>query len=705
MAIDEETLKHYLADNPPSVVPLEIKPHFEALSDEEKLYAHFISRACFAGTRIVLRQCSPESESIYDFIVELHNAFKGDWKAVQEKAGLSDDELKQFLNYAAQFLGNCGNYKSFGDSKFIPRIDPTTFKAIGALTSKTIQLWEQIKDGLFAGTDVGQMHLGYPDAGHLSTYYPNSPDITKEEITIISDFLESKKFLPENTRIRKTSNGFEVLIASQMDRPSGDQLDIAESEWDLEGDLKGKKLILIFGDHSKEMGRIADAIENAGKHAANDNQIKMMEEYSKSFRTGSLQAYKQSQRYWIRDKGPMVESDIGFVETYRDPHGIRGEWEGFAAMVNKERTKAFGELVDAAPSLIPKLPWDKDFEKDKFLSPDFTSLEVLTFAGSGIPAGINIPNYDDIRQTEGFKNVSLGNVLSAKAPDEKIPFIKDEDQAVYQKCRDAAFEVQVGLHELLGHGCGKLLQETAPDDYNFDIKNPPINPLTGKPVTSWYKPGQTWGSTFGATAASYEECRAEAVAMALSCDFEVLQIFGFGDGKPDINNEAGDILFASYLSMARAGIAALEFWDPKARKWGQAHMQARFSLLRTFLEAGPEFCALDYTKDDLSDLTIKLDRNKIISIGRPAVDKYLQKLHVYKATADVEGGIKMYNDITEVDAFFADKVRPVVIAKKTPRKIFVQANTFVHDDGKIELREYEASPAGMIKSYAERTYI
>lgn len=46
------------------------------------------------------------------------------------------------------------------------------------------------------------------------------------------------------------------------------------------------------------------------------------------------------------------------------------------------------KLVDAAPSMIPKLPWSSDFEKDTFISPDFTSLEVLTFASSGIPAGI-----------------------------------------------------------------------------------------------------------------------------------------------------------------------------------------------------------------------------------------------------------------------------------------------------------------------------
>lgn len=53
-----------------------------------------------------------------------------------------------------------------------------------------------------------------------------------------------------------------------------------------------------------------------------------------------------------------------------------------------ERTRAFGELVQSAESLIPLLPWGKEFEKDKFLSPDFTSLEVLTFAGKIVDPGL-----------------------------------------------------------------------------------------------------------------------------------------------------------------------------------------------------------------------------------------------------------------------------------------------------------------------------
>lgn len=56
------------------------------------------------------------------------------------------------------------------------------------------------------------------------------------------------------------------------------------------------------------MGKIARNLEEAKKHALNKVEDAMHAEYVKSFADGSMICHVNSQRAWIQDKGPMVES-------------------------------------------------------------------------------------------------------------------------------------------------------------------------------------------------------------------------------------------------------------------------------------------------------------------------------------------------------------------------------------------------------------
>lgn len=208
----------------------------------------------------------------------------------------------------------------------------------------------------------------------------------------------------------------------------------------------------------------------------------MIQHYIDFYQTGDIDVHKDSQRKWIADKGPVVETNMGWIETYLDPSGMRAYFEGMVAVVDKEKSEKFQNLVKASEKVIPFLPWPKEMEKDSFLAPDFTMLDVITFACTGTPLGINIPNYDDIRETEGFKNVFLGNVMNAYGSPDKIEFATEEQGKILYENVFKCYEVHVACHELLGHGSGKLIYR------NSDGSCPKFtDPITKEEYESCYE--------------------------------------------------------------------------------------------------------------------------------------------------------------------------------------------------------------------------
>jgi dipeptidyl-peptidase III len=284
-----------------------------------------------------------------------------------------------------------------------------------------------------------------------------------------------------------------------------------------------------------------------------------------------------------------------------------------------------------------------------------------------------------------------------KPPEPKdCPLIDPSEVPAFLRHHYHAWNLQVTLHELFGHGTGKLLTQDSSGGCNFDPEDPPLNPLTGKPVSTWYKAGQTWTSVFGSLATSMEECRAECVGAYLITEKPLLALFGF-----DYNSEItpDEIIYSAYLQLGILGLRALESYIVEDQKWGQAHDRGHFARLQVLLGAGDNFMTLN-SDFETKGITVHVDRSKIISHGKKALTEMLLKLHIYRCTADIHAGKEYFEALTAVDEKWL-RIREIVLANQIPGKLFVQANTFLKD-GVVEVKEYAPTVDGIIQSWAER---
>ena len=228
--------------------------------------------ASWAGGLIALIQASPESPTIFAGLTELFCACNAAaLEANCSAAGVSDMHFNAFMQYAASFYGNLGNYLSFGDTKFVPSVPAAVFETIvkASGSSGAARLLLSAIDKVYS-LSSGVLQLGFNNSIAMTSYY--SSNMRKADVEVVQRWMTSA--LPAdssyNTRIFMNSAGsMELRVAAADCRDGGTH------------SFEGRNIRLIYGDPAfvPSLNLVAKYMDAAKAHCANANQLEMLTKY------------------------------------------------------------------------------------------------------------------------------------------------------------------------------------------------------------------------------------------------------------------------------------------------------------------------------------------------------------------------------------------------------------------------------------------
>jgi dipeptidyl-peptidase-3 len=172
---------------------------------------------------------------------------------------------------------------------------------------------------------------------------------------------------------------------------------------------------------------------------------------------------------WVEDEEAPVDTINGFIENYLDVRGVKGAWEALVFYVNHEKTEGLRRLAAAAPWFEVRMPWDPRWRRSDVIGVTARAIDVVVETGEAGPVtaiGINLPNDQRIRERHGSKSVTLANINEAydksQPPAYRREFCwSDEEVARAERWGALASEVTTAIHEVLGHGSGRVAEHLA----------------------------------------------------------------------------------------------------------------------------------------------------------------------------------------------------------------------------------------------------
>ncbi|KAK8810766.1 hypothetical protein WA158_007341 [Blastocystis sp. Blastoise] len=160
------------------------------------------------------------------------------------------------------------------------------------------------------------------------------------------------------------------------------------------------------------------------------------------------------------------------------------------------------------------------------------------------------------------------------------------------------------------------------------------------------------------------------------------------------------MMYLNWLSLLRSSMVGIESYSPETRTWGQAHCRARFAILKVLMETAPGLVSIHKLStqhnDVIDDFEIVLNKDLIPTIGKQAMNDYLNKLQGYKSCAMINESRALFNHYTEVDDEFL-KLREIVIQQRKPRAIFLQGTLSLSNNNEVNLQYEDTTIDGYLQ--------
>ena len=577
-------------------------PGFNDLTLKQKTLVYYLQEAALQGRDILFDQNCKYNLAIRQTLEQIYTNYKGN----KETA-----DYKGLLLYLKQVWFANGIHHHYSMDKFKPQFSQSFFDAqVRALPAsklplakgQTVNSFLTMVDKVIFDPTFMAKRVNQADGQDLILTSANNlyEGVTQKEV---EDYYNKVKDLNDKTPI---SYGLNTKVVKKNGN-------VVEEPYK------------VGGLYSKAITKIVYWLKKASAVAENDAQKAYIDKLIEFYNTGSLKTFDDYSIMWAEETKSTVDFINGFIESYGDPLGMTGSWEGMVNFKNKDASHRTQLISENAQWFEDHSPVDQRFKKANVKGVSAKVITAAILAGDSYPAtpiGINLPNSNWIRAAHGSKSVTLENITDAYDEvangtgfNEEFAYSNTEVQLM-KKYLTIADKLHTDLHECLGHASGQLLPGVDPDAL------------------------KAYGSTL-------EEGRADLFALYYLADPKLVELGIF---------KSPDTYKAEYYKYIMNGLMTQLTRIVPGKDIEESHMRNRKFISEWCYQKGKADNVIEYVKRDGKTYIKINDYEKL----RNLFGQLLAEVQRIKSTGDYEAGRELVEN-------YGVKVDPTIHAEVLQR--------------------------------------